>query len=438
MQTESKFYVDSESRLKNILYICGWFGNFLITNAFLTMLVYRYDPGWPNDNNFPILVPSVIVGVVVLTGRMLGAFSQPLIGYASDRLSTPWGKRKPFLAGSIIPLVLSFFFLFNPPMAFSQVGYMIYLALMLILFNVGMSTYHVTYLSWLSVLAPRPDERIKLSTQLGICGLIGASIGGVLAPWIVQTYGFKTMGFTVSLISLITLSMPIFMEDAEASDQFDGKHKFPGFWVSLKAAWQNRSFRVYIVTLASGWVALSIFMNCLTFLTTALLRQEVGFAGILNGIIVGGAIGGFVFIIPLTKRFGKKRVLRISMLWFGCGLIAIGIWPILVGSLLPAWLILLIASSLVLSGFFSLPNAMLSDIVDADAQENGVRRGAIFFGIRGVLVQISQGLGVLMAGIVLMLGKTASQPMGVQLVFGIAGCFALLAAWVCKDYAIRQ
>jgi glycoside/pentoside/hexuronide:cation symporter, GPH family len=71
-------------------------------------------------------------------------------------------------------------------------------------------------------------------------------------------------------------------------------------------------------------------------------------------------------------------------------------------------------------------------------RQSGQRREAAYFGARGLLVEISVGVGSLLAGVLLVLGKTPLQPWGVLLAIALAGFFSLVAAWVFATYPITE
>lgn len=415
-------------------YIAGWFGNFIVNNALLTMLIYRYDPGLPNESNLPIIVPSALVGVAMMFSRIGGAFVQPIVGYLSDRCWTPLGKRRPFLLASLLPLIGGFFLLFNPPLTWGQTANTIYLGLILWLFYAGMAIYHVPYLAWLPTLAKTPDKQVKLSTQIGVFGLVGATIGGIIAPWLTDSYGFRGMGIVISIIGLITLAMPIL----EKEEYAPSKGKYPSFKTAITSACSNPTFRTYIITMICAWMVISIISVIPTFLVIALLQREISFAAVINTVIVGSSLGGFAFILPLSERFGKKRVFQFSLIWFGIGMLIMAVGRFWLQQSLIPWIILMIVAHLALASFFSLPNAMLSDIIEKDAEQQGVRREAVFFGTRGLLIQFSQGAGSLLTGLILALGKTPDNPLGVQFALVTAGCLSLFAAFLLRSYPIKQ
>ena len=416
-------------------YVTGIFGLLLINNAVLTMLIYRYDPGIPNPNNLPLLVPSALVGILMFLSRLGGAMSQPIIGHLGDRFWSRWGRRRPFIAIAILPMVISFFLLLTPPISDRQISNIVYLIVLLCLLSLAIAIYQVSYLAWLPSLTKTPQQRVTLSSLMAIFSMLGASIGGIGSPLLVDRYGFSGMALGLGSLSLVTLSMPLMV--TEEVTVFP-KDKSPTFWISLRSALQNQSFKSYVAGFTSAGIAMSIVAACPAFLAVALLGKDVSFGTVVNGIILGSGIIGFVVVIPLAKRWGKRRAFQSSMAWLGCGLLLVGILPVLVGQALTPWLLLLLLSNLGSSSFFILPNAMLPDVIDRDEENFGVRREAIFFGTRGFLQNVSQGMGVFLAGIILSLGKTSTEPLGVQLAFPVAGFFAIVAAWAFRFYPIKE
>ena len=77
------------------------------------------------DNGYSYFVLFVYSVVLGLPGWMTGlalnivlivdAFSDPLVGYFSDRTKTKWGRRHPFMYAAALPVAISYFFLWNPP-----------------------------------------------------------------------------------------------------------------------------------------------------------------------------------------------------------------------------------------------------------------------------------------------------------------------------------
>lgn len=413
-----------------ILYISGSLGLHLLINVISTLLIYRYDPGMPNERNLPLLVSSAWIGMAQLVGRTIGAFAQPAIGYFSDGFWSRWGKRRPFLALGTLPVIVSFILLFMPPLGYGSTGNLIYVLLLLGLFYVSLAIYYIPYLAWLPTLAPTSEQTITLSTLMAVSSLIGTALGGVIAPWLTFALSFAQMGLILGGISLLTLLMPLVIAETPGRSLNVDKVQTPNenttFWYSCQTVWRTPSLRSHMLGFSLIWIAVTILTGCTTYIAVAILNRDLGFGGVLNGIFLGGVAIAFPLIMALAKRLGKKEALQTAMIWSGLGLITLGLWSILVGKGLTIWLVLLFLSSFGWAAFFILPNAILPDLV-RELGTSGVQKEAVYFGIRGFLAEISVGIGSLLTGLILTLGKTPERPWGVQIALVVAGLSALVS-----------
>ena len=76
-------------------------------NAFAYFLLFVYVQVFG-------LAPD-LAGLAILIMLIFDAISDPLIGYISDNTKSRWGRRHPFMYGSIIPVSLTFFLIWDPP-----------------------------------------------------------------------------------------------------------------------------------------------------------------------------------------------------------------------------------------------------------------------------------------------------------------------------------
>ena len=403
-----------------IFYISGSLGVHLLINVISTLLIYRYDPGMPNDGNLPLLVSSAWIGMAQLFGRTIGAFAQPLMGYLSDSFWSRWGKRRPFLAIGTFPAIVSFVLLFIPP-SDGSISSLIYVLILLGIFYISFAVYYIPYLAWLPSLAPSSEQTITLSTLMAVFSLLGTALGGVIAPWLASTIGFEQMGLIIGVIGLLTLLLPL----AVAEKPVKASSKPFSFKSACHTVWQTSSLRNHMLGFALIWIAITILTGCTTYIAVAILNRDLGFGGVLNGIFLGGVAIAFPLIVSLAKRWGKKEALQTAMIWSGLGLIILGLWSILIGKEVSIWLVLLFLSSFGWAAFFILPNAILPDLVCQNLGKAGARKEAVYFGIRGFIAEISVGMGSLLTGLILTLGKTPERPWGVEIALIVAGFFAL-------------
>lgn len=74
--------------------------------------VYVYIPKFYTD---VVGIDIAILGVIMLSVRLFDAVTDPIIGYASDRTRTRFGRRRPYLVLGSVLLAVAMFLLFNPP-----------------------------------------------------------------------------------------------------------------------------------------------------------------------------------------------------------------------------------------------------------------------------------------------------------------------------------
>ncbi len=416
------------------LYLIGSFGYALLYTTLLNMHIYRYDPGDPNPYGWPILASSALVGMSALVGRLFNPLSSIVTGYLSDQSRSRWGRRRPYMAIALLPMLAGFCLVFTPPLPYLSALNALYLAVMLIVFFVSFSAYMTPYLALMPEIARTNEQRVQLSTLIAMFNLMGNAIGLIAAPWLVERLGFINMALILSAIAFVSLVTPLAIKE-------DPKLPIPKrlpFWSSLQIVAQNPAFRPYIASQLPLWLTINIIYLCSNYLVVALLHREIGFGTVVNGAVLGGTILGFVPANLLTKHWGKKTALQIIMIYLSCNLLALGIWPLGARDNLGMCLMLLTLFGIGLSGLFMLPNAMLADIIDEDTKQTKVQRGAIYFGIQAMVITLSSGLASLLVGAILMLGKTPVQSLGVQLVYPMAGLFALGAAWILAFYPLKD
>ena len=95
-----------------------------------------------------------LVGVALTAALIIDAVSDPLVGYWSDNLRSRWGRRHPFMYASAIPVAASYFFLWNPPLEWSQSELFVYLVVLSVVIRTCITLYETPS----SALAPELTE----------------------------------------------------------------------------------------------------------------------------------------------------------------------------------------------------------------------------------------------------------------------------------------
>ena len=84
-----------------------------------------------------------LAGLAILLMLVFDAISDPLVGYFSDNTRTKWGRRHPYIYLSALPVCVSFFVLWIPPLDLSQSELFMYLLFVGIFIRTAITFYEI-------------------------------------------------------------------------------------------------------------------------------------------------------------------------------------------------------------------------------------------------------------------------------------------------------
>ena len=73
-----------------LLYATSNIGNEALARSRSLWLIYFYAP--PRDSHLPTLMPSLVIGLVLAAGAVVGSLDAMIVGYFSDRTRSRWGR----------------------------------------------------------------------------------------------------------------------------------------------------------------------------------------------------------------------------------------------------------------------------------------------------------------------------------------------------------
>ena len=89
-------------------------------------------------------VDAGLVAVVLLVALIVDAVSDPIVGYWSDNLRSRFGRRHPFMYATLIPVTITYFYLWNPPTGVSGNDLFVWLMVSTIAVRLSFTFYDVT------------------------------------------------------------------------------------------------------------------------------------------------------------------------------------------------------------------------------------------------------------------------------------------------------
>jgi GPH family glycoside/pentoside/hexuronide:cation symporter len=436
-----------------ILYALGQAGWSLAVYGVSDLLNYFYLP--PETSSTP-LFPSFIyqgavfgiatvLGLISFSGRFIDAFIDPMVAGWSDRTVSKLGRRRKFMTFSFIPLSLFSCFVFMPLFSTECTANMVWLCLMLFLFYFSMSLYVTPYTALISELAHTPERALLISTLVSVTWALGFGIGNsayALMGYFQHTWALdsvKAFQATMALfgiISAILMAIPVlFVNERKYCLQIPSEKSS---LEAVKSVFANRNFRFFALSDLMYWISLTFIQMGMGYYLTVLLNFQPDMVSTLLTVILGLS---FVFYIPVNmaaKRWGKRNLLIIAFAVFTVVFAFVALMGKLPLSSMQQAIFLGLLASIPIAIASILPNAVVTDIIAADAQETGDHKAGQFFAVRTFMMKVGISVANLLFPSILLLGKSTQNDMGIRLTAALAVLFCLSGALLLTQYREKE
>ncbi len=351
-----------------------------------------------------------IAGAIFMVGRAWDAVTDPLIGMISDRTRSRWGRRRPFLLLSAIPLTIAFIMLWYPYPLEAQWSKAIVYTLIFMMFMTFFTTYYVPYLALMSELTDDYSERTVINNYRVFFTFLFGLAASVLPKMIADSYedpktGFMMAGLFVSLFILV-FPFVVFKGVKERYQDFKPPEKIR-FFYEFKMMMKNRSFRYLIFIFVGASAAIMTLEGFVLYYMKYWIGREKEMPILFVSVVLASVLT-LPFWSYLSGKFGKKATITWALLFWGLSQL---LWLFLKPTT-PSSMVYL-AGVVVGIGFgcaHVLPWAMFPDVVDQDELQTGQRREGVYSGIMTLLMKGSNSIATLLIGVILQAtGYVANQ-----------------------------
>ena len=384
------------------------------------------------------LDPRVLIAAVLTGGRIIEAFDDPLIGWWSDRTRSRWGRRLPFVLFSTPFYGIFFALLWFTPWGDAHAMNAVYIFVVLELFFLCTTMSHGPYEAMLPELAREHRDRVGVVAFQFYFGILGAVLGLVVTGFIKDALDFKVMGAIVAGFGIAFRYVGLMGVWNRAPR--DTPPASIGFMEAITSTLRNQQFLYFLPTFVLYQTAVGMVIGWLPFMVSELLGRE-GQGGAVTSLLTGVAliamaVSGLV-LWRLGNTRGKRWVYSTSLLiaalylplLFFLGLVP-GI-PILAQALGMGFL-----AGIPMAGVNMLPKAITADITDYDELRTGMRREAMFYATQDLVEKIASSFSPFLLALLLTLGDTADNPLGIRLVGPVAGAIAFVGFWLFRGYRL--
>jgi Na+/melibiose symporter-like transporter len=344
-------------------------------------------------------VAPTLVGIAIFIGKLWDAVTDPLMGYISDTTRSRWGRRRPWIVISAVPMGIFYYLLFSPP-DLTPTGLVVWVAVIGILMFTFLTIFATPYLAWGAELARDYHERTTVVQIRALFGVLGGIIGGT-APILIANAldrgrgGYSAMAMALgSLITITTLITGLMVREEPSPAVTSAS--FSHFMRGLRGTFANREFAVVFATFCLMTVSAAIGQS----VQLIVIKYRLGMYDFFPWIALTFALsfaGSFPLWLRLSRRFGKQRAL-LGGLALSC--VSPFGWIVVQPGQHAAMLVFMMLGGAV-AGSLTLVVSQAADVIDFDELQTGEPRAGTYFGIWTFGLKSCSALGTFIGSVVL-------------------------------------
>jgi glycoside/pentoside/hexuronide:cation symporter, GPH family len=425
--------------------VCDLGGNLFFTATAFVLLNFLTDT---------VGLMAGLAGTALMIGRIWDAFYDPVIGYASDRTRSRWGRRRPYMFIGSFPLLVAVILMFTNPAliagegwdgASNQATLFVWATIVYIVLCTAYSTVNIPYSSLTPELTRDFNERTSLNGyRFGFAGL-GTLLGGgaslpIVALFADRSVGFAFMGVIFGVVMMVTALITVFTVREPATPPAKGM----GFIKNYLAVFKNGPYLYILFAYVLHIMAITIVSGIAIYYFKYIMGDESK-TGIALPILIVTALLFIPVSVLLSKKTGKKFV-------YGAGFVIIAticMVLFLFGHRLHVnfTLAMMVVMGVGFGFTYAMPYAIVPDAIEYDYLRTGERREGAFYGIWTWALKIGQALSVFIMGWFLTLSgyvknaatQSDAAQMAIRLFLGpVPAAIFILGAVVLYFYPITE
>jgi GPH family glycoside/pentoside/hexuronide:cation symporter len=396
--------------------------------------VYVYLPKFYTD---VVGIEITVLGWILASVRIFDAVTDPAMGYLTDRTTSRFGRRRPYIAVGAVFVALCIYLLFHPPQASP--------AFETVWFGVGV---YALFLLWTVVTVPYeslgPEITFDYTERNALFGLrdgflIAGTLAAAASPAAVQAaFGLASdaEGERTKFLIIALIYAPLVIGSATWCTLAVRERPFreraaAGVWSGLRLVLRNRPFMILLAAYTISAIGNNLPATLILFYVQYVLESPHADLFLMLYFLTGIAL--LPAWVALARRIGKKRAWLLSIavntgaftgvFFLGPGDAAI-------------YGVLVCLSGVGLGATLALPSSIQADVIDYDELLTGERREGRYIGLWSIAKKLAAAAGV-GAGLAILglAGYVPNSPQPEGVVLALRVLYALVPS-ICNLIAL--
>ncbi len=345
-------------------------------------------------------------GIIILIGRIFDAVNDPIMGIIIDRTNTRWGKMRPFLLYSPVPIAITTAAMFYAPCSDSYLFNYSYALITYLLWAAAFTVQDVPHWGLCSVITPNEGERTSFLSNARLGSTAGGILPTIIVPILTASKLGLRKGYFVSAVIFgalgCVLSSLAFFTTKERIQQSYVK-RF-GIKDTLKLVVKNKVLLIVIISsiLGSTMVMANVAASYIHYYLIGVDNYGIipdGLKMTSLTIAVGVGMVPAMLVLPLLRRRFSLKAIYICSSIFGA-VVHIAFWFIGYSNIYTV-LVCLAFMGLPLGIYNVITYALIADSVDYIEWKTNMRLDGICFSFQTLLSQITAGIATFSMSITL-------------------------------------
>ncbi|MCI7092338.1 MAG: glycoside-pentoside-hexuronide (GPH):cation symporter, partial [Lachnospiraceae bacterium] len=328
--------------------------------------------------------------------------SDLIMGTIIDRTHTKWGKARPWILWSAIPMMLGLIMVFTVPSGLSAKGKVAYAFISYVIMAAVIYTAcNLAYNTLLALFSPEPKDRVQASSFRFFCTMAIVLFINYNTQNFVGKFGWTGMatifGAIAVVMLLITFAFTRERNNESIAENKPAKAAAPEKKVSVgqsfKLLFKNKYFILLTIIFVVNYTALGVNNGLRIYFARDVLGNPALMGTLTLCFILPKMIGNLVYPY-IVKALGNWRSMVIGYI---IEIIGVAIMAFLPTSTTVAF------AGLVLLGVGGIPHnaglfAMVADVVDYGEWKTGVRLDGLTNSATSFGMKVGAGLGSAIVG----------------------------------------